>query len=109
MTAVDKPLNQEKDYIGTKYDTGKLRYSLIPPISLKALATILTFGAEKYEKDNWQKLENPEERYTDALFRHLESYRAGERLDPESGYPHLWHMITNVAFLIFFDKQKHKE
>ena len=92
--------------VGLKFDTGKLRYSLIPPVATEALAEILTYGAEKYAPNNWQLVSNPEERYTDALLRHLESYRAGEKIDPESGFSHLKHAITNIAFLLHFEKIK---
>ena len=87
---------------GLKYDAGKLRYSLIPPEALRGLAEVLTFGAEKYEPNSWQEVENAEERYLDALIRHIEAYRSGEALDPESGLHHLKHAACNVAFLIHF-------
>lgn len=83
----------------TKYDADKLRYELIPPSALKAMATILTFGAKKYSANNWRQVDDPT-RYIGALYRHLEAWRAGEEHDPESGEPHLWHAMTNLAFLI---------
>lgn len=85
-----------------KFDKGKLRYSLIPPAATKALAEVLTFGAEKYAADSWQLVPDAERRYLDALYRHLEAYRGGEELDPESSLHHLKHAITNLAFLIHF-------
>jgi hypothetical protein len=87
-----------------KYDAGKLRYSLIPPKVTKALAEVLTFGASKYEPNGWKYLDNAEERYMDALLRHIEAHRSGIVTDDESGLPHLWHAITNLAFLIWFQK-----
>lgn len=84
---------------GMKFDTGKLQYSLIPPETLSALASVLTYGAQKYAPNNWQLVEHGETRYMDALFRHLEAFRAGETHDPESGLHHLSHVLTNVAFL----------
>ena len=86
-----------------KADAGKLRYSLIPPAATKAMAKILTFGAIKYEKDGWKTVPNAEERYMDALYRHLEAYRSGELIDAESGESHLSHAICNIAFLIHFE------
>ena len=88
---------------GLKFDSGKLRYSLIPPETLKALAEVLTFGADKYQKDNWKLLENGKERYLDALYRHLEAYRSGEYLDKESGLPHLSHCLCNLAFIHYYE------
>jgi len=39
-------------------------------------------------------------RYVGALYRHLEAWRDGEEVDTESSMPHLWHAMTNLAFLI---------
>lgn len=84
---------------GMKFDTGKLQYSLIPTSATKALAEVLTYGASKYAPNNWQLVEHGEERYIDALFRHLEAFRSGEIHDQESGLHHLSHVLTNVVFL----------
>ena len=90
--------------VGLKYDKGKPRYSLIPPILTESVAKVLTFGAEKYAPNSWQTVPNAEERYLDALMRHLEAYRGGERVDEESGLTHLSHLATNVAFLLHFEE-----
>lgn len=87
-----------------KFDKDKLRYGLIPPQATKAIAQVLTYGAKKYKPNNW-KLGEPE-RYIDALYRHLEAWRAGEELDPESGLSHLAHAITNISFLLYFYDKK---
>ena len=84
---------------GMKFDTGKLQYSLIPTSATKALAEVLTYGANKYAPNNWQLVQDGETRYLDALFRHLEAFRSGEVNDEESGLHHLSHALTNVAFL----------
>lgn len=85
-----------------KFDTGKLRYSLIPPVATEALAKVLTYGAKKYKPNNWQKAEDFS-RYTDALYRHLEAWRGGQEFDEESGLSHLSHALTNVAFLLWYE------
>lgn len=90
---------------GIKHDKGKPRYSLIPPVLLEGVAEVMTFGAKKYKKDNWQKIDDPE-RYLDALMRHLEAYRRGEEFDEETGLPHLAHLATNAGFLLWFNEQK---
>jgi len=91
---------------GLKYDDGKLQYALIPPIAMEAMASVLTFGAAKYAPNSWQTVPNGEERYLNALFRHLEAYRSGIATDTESGMPHLWHVLTNAAFLIHFEQER---
>lgn len=102
----EDPLKFDAMEKGLKYDTGKPDYSLVPPEVYKALAIIMTYGANKYEAENW-RLVKPIERYYSALMRHLEDVRLymkskgkeGEWLDKESGYPHMWHVLTNAAFL----------
>ena len=56
---------------GRKFDGGKLQYGLLPPLALKATVEILTFGAEKYEPDNWKYVPDSKRRYFDAMQRHL--------------------------------------
>ncbi len=104
-----KALGLEYEVVPTfmKFDTGKLRYSLIPPIMLKALANVLTYGAKKYKPNNWQGVDDVD-RYWDALYRHLEARRDGEMLDSESKLPHLWHAITNIGFILFLDDKSNK-
>lgn len=86
-----------------KFDTDKLRYDLIPSEAMEALAKVLTYGAKKYKPGNWKNATDID-RYTAALYRHLEAWRKGEEVDEESGLPHLAHAITNVAFLIWFEE-----
>jgi|TARA_R110000744_G_scaffold91126_1_gene176964 hypothetical protein len=82
-----------------KFDGGKTRYDLVPPKIIQGIAEVLTFGANKYGANNWKSVDDPE-RYVGALYRHLEAYRRGEFIDPESGFSHLEHASTNLAFLI---------
>ena len=86
---------------GIKFDKEKLRYDLLPPEILEAAATIFTFGANKYGANNWQKLEDFENRYYAALERHIQAWRKGEKVDKESGEPHLSHALVNVMFLLW--------
>lgn len=86
-----------------KHDSGKLRYDLVPPIAAKALATVLTYGAKKYKANSRQELGDFQARYTAALFRHIEAWRAGELYDKESGIQHLAHALCNLVFLLWYD------
>jgi hypothetical protein len=91
-----------KDFI--KSDSNKLRYDLVPPSLIEDVARVLTFGAEKYEPNNWKRVDDPS-RYVAALYRHLEAWRAGEITDQESRLSHLAHAATNIAFLIELNYQ----
>ena len=88
-----------------KYDKGKLQYNLIPPEVLKELAKVMTYGANKYEKNNWKKCKDLD-RYINALYRHLEAYRSGEKIDNESKISHLSHALANVAFILYLELTK---
>jgi hypothetical protein len=90
---------------GRKYDSGKLRWDLLHIECVEEVVKILTFGAEKYEPNNWQKVENANERYYAALMRHITAWRKGEIIDPESGCSHLSHAACNIVFLMWLDNQ----
>ena len=92
--------------LGLKFDKGKLRYDLVPPHAIKAIADILTYGADKYAPNSWQTVDDGEARYTAAMMRHFEAYRAGEELDPETGKSHLSHCLCNLAFLLWFQQNR---
>lgn len=93
---------------GAKYDSDKTRFDLVQPEFVESVAKVLTFGAKKYEPNNWQNVENAEDRYYAALCRHLTAWREGEKIDPESGLPHLAHVATNVMFLQHFERNKNE-
>lgn len=88
-----------------KYDAGKLRYSLMPKGVVEDVLQVLEYGAAKYGANNWQGLTNFEDRYYDAMMRHLSAYRNGEQLDEESGLPHAAHAACNLLFLLWHSKQ----
>jgi hypothetical protein len=89
--------------IGRKYDGNKLEYGLLPPLALEATVDVLTFGAQKYERDNWKKVPDSKRRYFDALERHVWAWKKGEKLDPESGKHHLAHALCCLMFLYEHD------
>lgn len=91
--------------IGMKFDTGKLRYKLIDTKALAWLAAVLTVGAVKYDAENWRIVENSDERYYDALMRHVEAWRQGERYDAETTLPHLCHAFFCVMCLLGTNEQ----
>ena len=100
----DEPLPEQA--IGTKYDQDKLQYTLIPPLALEQIAKNLTVGLKKYkERNNWKKVPEAEQRYLDALYRHLEAHRKGEMYDADSSVPDMPHMAAvavNAMFLLEF-------
>lgn len=94
------------DLKGLKYDSDKLRWDLLPIDTIEDVVKILTFGANKYGPDNWQGLDNFEDRYYGALMRHITAWRKGEKMDEESGLSHLAHAMCNLVFLLWKDKRE---
>lgn len=106
--AVDEILEEHGETLeklaGVKYDSGKPRMSLIPPDALVEVAKVMTFGAEKYDKNNWRKGISYE-RLLDAAERHIIKFGSHlwEDVDEESGINHLAHAIVNLMMLLQFE------
>ena len=66
------------------------------PRALDAVATVASFGARKYEWDNWKEVDQGYIRYSDAMMRHLLSEASGKPLDDESGELHAVHVAWNA-------------
>lgn len=90
---------------GMKNDQEKNRLDLIEPEFIESVGQVLTFGAQKYGPNNWQKVEDAENRYYAAAMRHLMAWRKGEKIDSESGLNHLDHVACNIMFLQHFDRE----
>lgn len=88
----------ESDQIA-KRDAGKPRPTLVPVKAIRAITEVREYGCRKYnDPENWRKVEP--QRYRDALYRHLLAYLENSHgVDEESHLPHLWHLLTNAAFL----------
>ena len=67
---------------GRKFDSEKPKMHLLPPNATLEVAKVLTFGAQKYDEENWRKLENAQKRYTSGALRHIFAHMGGELQDP---------------------------
>jgi hypothetical protein len=89
--------------LGLKFDAGKNQARLLRegvPRALDELDKVLTFGAGKYAAHSWQHVENGDERYQDASYRHDSARNKGEIFDRETGLMHRAHHIINELFLL---------
>jgi len=91
------------DNVGVKYDAGKLKLELIPVLPLLEVAKVFTCGSDKFDDRNWEKGISWGRVYGAAL-RHLFSWWAGERIDPEMGTHHLANAVANLLFLLEYDR-----
>lgn len=93
-----------------KTDQGKPRLSLVPINGIyTAIARAREYGVQKYkDPDNWKRVELP--RYIDAMLRHVAAMNGDiNKCDSESGLPHLWHVATNIAFILELQNEKQKD
>jgi hypothetical protein len=89
---------------GMKDDLRKLRWDLLPLDAIEKIVEVMTFGAEKYEPNNWRNVKIS--RYFAALFRHITAWYKGEKYDSESGLTHLSHALCNLMFILWLEECK---
>ena len=92
---------------GMKFDDNKLRWDLLPWDAIEAIVDVYTYGAKKYEDNNWKFVDK--DRYFSALMRHLTASRNGETRDEESGRSHLAHAAWNAITLLWFEMNEGQE
>ena len=83
---------------GIKYDSEKPKMNLLPPKAIVEISKVLTFGAAKYDAENWRKLDDLQNRYTAGALRHIFAHMDGEELDPETNLSHLAHAMCCLLF-----------
>lgn len=97
------PIGDKMSQKSIRKNEGKLRMDLVPTSAIKAMAEVLTKGAEKYDERQWEKGHDWSTPYA-SLMRHLTAWWEGENKDPESELSHLSHVIMNVAMLIEYEQ-----
>lgn len=83
---------------GIKFDSDKPDYSLLPFGPLDDIVATMTYGAAKYDRDNWKYVEG--HRYQAAALRHISAYMQGDIHDDETGIHHLAHACANLIFIM---------
>lgn len=78
----------------TAYGEAKDKLSDTPTIGIQKMGRVMTGGAEKYGRFNWRDHTVSATVYYDAAQRHIMAWFDGEDLDPESGEPHLAHVMA---------------
>lgn len=86
-----------------RYNEGKNRLDLVPPILQEEVGKVMTFGAQKYEPYNWAKGMKWSTCIA-SLKRHVSAFEKGEDFDPETGLYHLAHAGCNILFLLDYYK-----
>jgi hypothetical protein len=90
---------------GLRYNNDKLKWSYVHFKSLEPMVRVLEFGAKKYAPFNWQKGLKKEE-ILESMMRHITAMIDGEVNDPESGLPHIGHIMCNCMFYQYMDQKE---
>lgn len=86
-----------------KDDAHKLHPSYIlshMPQAFEAVIDVAEYGAAKYSPNGWKEVPQGQERYKEALLRHVLAYAAGEVHDTESKRQHLAHAAWNCLAIM---------
>ena len=78
----------------------KTPLGLIPSYAMEQTAWVHKLGSDKYGETNWRKTGVCASTYVNAIMRHLNAWRDGETLDPESGISHLAHVACSCNILL---------
>jgi len=89
-------VNDPKGEAGSK----KAPMYLIPASAMEQISWVHKLGATKYGAYNWRKTGVCASTYISAIMRHLNAWRDGEDLDPESGISHIAHIATSCNILL---------
>lgn len=86
---------------GCKLSAGKPKLSFAIdgfPMALKAVSAVGQFGHEEkgYGLNSWKTVPDGEKEYHEARYRHQTDIAKGEYRDPQSKYPHLFHVVWNA-------------
>ena len=90
-----KPSNP-KDAIGSD----KVPMHLWPKTASVLGAMALLDGALKYGRSNWRAVGIRASIYYDAIDRHMTAWFEGEDIDPDSGLPHMAHVLAGAAIIV---------
>ena len=90
---------------GAKFDSGKIRVSLLKRFGLALLAVgdLATSGASKYTAHGWAEVENGIDRYDDALLGHYLKEMFEDR-DPDMRVKHevqtAWNALAKLQLMV---------
>lgn len=78
----------------------KVSMSLVPEIANIELAQAFRDGAQKYTPFNWRHTPVNLSVYTDAIYRHLALFNAGQDRASDSNLHHLTHIMSGCAIVL---------
>lgn len=95
----------EQSKTALRFNSGKVPYNLIPTHLLEPAAMVFQWYADQHEGDVWWWAKGmPWTKVIACMKRHLAAIERGEDIDPESGLPHIGHLMCNALMLEHYMK-----
>lgn len=98
---------------GSKLDDSKTRWDLLLVMlnhQTEQVVQGLMYGATKYKENpddpNYRKIKDAKRRTLNAAIRHIVADFNGERIDKESGIPHLALAVDEILFAMWHNDNK---
>jgi hypothetical protein len=104
-----KDPDAEKSPTASRLNLGKRQFSIVPTLWRQILVDITMRGAEKYAVDNWKRSLNTAKHdewvqvCLDCAERHIDAYKDGSKVDPESQLHTLGHAAWNLLAAVWYD------
>lgn len=101
-------IKEEQKNTGVKNDKGKPRYAdFLEDFKevFEELIKVYEFGTNTYGRENWKALENGEERFSNAMIRHL----LKKGINDETGINHQTHTAYNALLRLWYIIQEEKK
>ena len=98
-------MTDKADGGGLRFNEGKLRYDLIPPEIMDALAAHYSAGARKYADRNWERGMSWCKCFA-SMMRHSWAWMRGEDIDAETGSHHMVAVMWNAAAIYTYSARK---
>lgn len=72
----------------------------IPPVAIFLMGQVMLRGSQKYGPFNWRDNGVDIRTYVNAMARHMFAYWDGQDCDPETGIPHLAHVMACCGIIL---------
>lgn len=90
-----------------RFNSGKLKWSLVDFNALIPMVQVLMYGAKKYTPNNWKKGLSKNE-ILESMLRHAFELLEGNLIDEESKEEHIGHIMCNALFYSYFTQNPEK-
>ena len=94
-----RPLSKKGEIVERKVDWSEVPWEII-----EYIPKVMNYGDRKHGKDTWKEVEDFETWFFNKIMRHITSWKNGNKIDQDSGYPALAHALVNILMIMWHDE-----